>query len=98
MYIGERGDYGYFGAVGQKGEASFSGKLIFAFSTIQGNNNSITEFISTSFFLKGVKGEMGQPGLTGPHGYNGRTGPRGPKGEEGDAGLGKMANILVHMR
>lgn len=30
--IGERGDYGYFGPVGQKGEASFSGK--FAFSAI----------------------------------------------------------------
>lgn len=73
--------------VGQKGEASFSGKWsAFAFSTIQVFDN----LIYFTFIFKGVKGEMGQPGLTGPHGYNGRTGPRGPKGEEGDAGLGKL--------
>ena len=26
--IGERGDYGYFGAVGEKGDATHSGKYI----------------------------------------------------------------------
>lgn len=89
-FTGERGDYGYFGPVGEKGDASFSGKY-------QAHLNYIIsrESAKRIRFIQGVQGEMGNPGQTGPHGYHGRPGSRGPKGEEGEAGLGNFFSMFI---
>lgn len=83
--LGERGNHGWFGLVGEKGEASFSGKYCLFMSFTKNWNDCFNKILLQ---FKGVKGEMGEPGQTGPSGFYGRRGLRGPKGKEGDAGLG----------
>lgn len=46
--LGQRGDHGYFGLVGEKGEASFSGEYCLFMSFMEIEMNSLVKFYCNS--------------------------------------------------